>query len=201
MVGNNPYTARFSLYRYVQRAHWNVGLFNYWELKQIPNFLLAFPVILLSVHAVKYWIQKSWKEYVKNNACMMTMRAVVENIWAWSSSSLSRMYVAESPCTDSTSRHKKDEGYSVILAGSNMLAYYALLATFAFIGIFIAHVQISTRMICSSCPAMYWFMSLVVLGGGDVGFGDEKNVKFLIGYVLSFHALSVIFHVNWLPWT
>ncbi|ORX89815.1 mannosyltransferase [Basidiobolus meristosporus CBS 931.73] len=36
------------LYSFVQEEYWNCGLFRYYEWKQLPNFLLAAPMVLLS---------------------------------------------------------------------------------------------------------------------------------------------------------
>ena len=36
-------------YSHVQASHWDVGLFQYYQVKQIPNFVLALPIVVLSL--------------------------------------------------------------------------------------------------------------------------------------------------------
>ncbi|KAH9260666.1 hypothetical protein BASA81_001133 [Batrachochytrium salamandrivorans] len=45
-----------NIYSFVQAEYWNLGLFSYYEMKQLPNFLVAFPAVALCVGAlVRYW--------------------------------------------------------------------------------------------------------------------------------------------------
>ncbi|KAG7392083.1 hypothetical protein PHYPSEUDO_002307 [Phytophthora pseudosyringae] len=48
-----------AMYTFIQSEYWNVGLFRYYELKQVPNFLLAAPIIALSLHALQGYFRGS----------------------------------------------------------------------------------------------------------------------------------------------
>jgi len=232
----NAYSKRlphnnFSLYAYVQRKHWNVGFFRYYELKQIPNFLLAAPVLLLSLCAVLNWIRNSWITYTvkfnedtkKGMVSVWSVRHIVswtffalrtsvnecgkhENaIQSYSYQSKNRFFIDAVFINNEAEQSGKVESISKkmfvpLLLGSNMLAHYAILAVFFVLGATVAHVQISTRLICSSCPAFYWYMASWVL------WDDCRDHKFLrrnliSGYLILFNLLGIVMHVNWLPWT
>ncbi|KAL0220876.1 hypothetical protein RCL1_000730 [Eukaryota sp. TZLM3-RCL] len=40
------------VYSKIQSKYWNIGAFNYWNLKQSPNFILASPLIFLTITTV-----------------------------------------------------------------------------------------------------------------------------------------------------
>lgn len=213
---------RFSLYAFVQRKHWNVGLFRYYELKQIPNFILALPVLVLSFAGGALWILHSWCRHSKqpmqgdaterrvfHGLCIVdTVKDVI--LWAFLA------FGASSYGTDLSGSRKvcKREPLfgipsSTKLLGPKFLSYYAILTGFGIIGAFLAHVQISTRLIFSSCPALYWLVSGLEipsvaackqpLAGGDK-WGSLSPI-ILGSYFFLYNILGVIMHVNWLPWT
>lgn len=58
---NQPEWCQNSLpfsYTSVQSKYWNVGLLRYWTLKQIPNFILAFPILAISSMSLRYFISR-----------------------------------------------------------------------------------------------------------------------------------------------
>ena len=35
-------------YSYIQRVYWDNGFLTYWEAKQLPNFILAAPAVVMA---------------------------------------------------------------------------------------------------------------------------------------------------------
>lgn len=166
-----------SLYSYVQRKHWNVGFLRYYELKQIPNFLLATPIFICSTLGVTTWIKTSWKERgLDRGNTSFPDRVVRWAFWA-------------------LRRSNKDGNAQPtnLLHNPNMLSHYAVLAAAALLGLTIAHVQITTRMICSTCPAIYWQLAHLCL--------ETPLRRLILVYLGSYLLIGTILHVNFLPWT
>lgn len=218
--GDDSTKSCFSLYAYVQRKYWNVGLFRYYEMNQIPNFFLALPVLAISYAAVFMWIYHS---YVRHGAASQASTndkkkntsfcAVARNVLSWAFVAL------DASCEDkfllgSVTNGSSSSSYETRpLLGPKLLSHYAILAGFALVGSFVAHVQVSTRLIFSSCPAMYWFLSDLLLAQTDNqnaasvrkgSFWYSAAISpslFIYSYFALYNILGVIMHVNWLPWT
>jgi phosphatidylinositol glycan class V len=197
----------FSVYSHLQGKYWNVGFLRYYEWKQIPNFLLAAPVLMLSAAAVATWIRRSWSAYQKSSASESDPAKKSANrilsILHWACHAL-REFAAPSavcPTADPT---------DVLLGGAALLGHYAVLAAAALLGLTMAHVQISTRLIFSTCPAIYWYMAAVVVGTGNHTPATTTNLdsnqsnwkaEAILWYCLLYIVLGIVLHSNWLPWT
>lgn len=141
-------------YRQVQRKYWNVGLFEYYQLKQLPNFMLALPVIflILSGSNMKYKAIRAQK--TSRPATTMNLR---------------RLDLIQFP-------------------------YYVqavLLVLFSSVSI---NVQVTTRLIASSCPAMYWIAT-------ELSSKSRLNEKLVKLYFIGYFVLGTILHCNFYPWT
>lgn len=162
----------FSLYSHVQREHWNVGFLRYYEWKQLPNFLLAAPVLVSSFLGAKTWIETSWKEQPTDRMGWFPVKVVRWSLWALPHS-----------------REAVRASSNKAMYAPQMLGHYAVLAAAALLGLTVAHVQISTRLLCSTCPAIYW------------QWAQFEPKRLLVVYIAVYTIIGTILHVNFLPWT
>ena len=128
-------------YGQVQAKFWNVGLFKYYELKQLPNFILAAPVT-----------------YIIMKGCL-----------------------AESKILSRT-RDKR------------LLVYYMHAVLLTLICSISINIQVVTRLIASSCPALYWICA-------DMMKTSRTKSKLIRSYFLTYFILGVALHPNFYPWT
>lgn len=124
------------IYSAVQRQYWNVGAFRYFQIKQIPNFLLAAPITIISFFTVFSFssrlLSNVRKKITEKNA--EEYRSKKRSL----SSSISQCFCVCLSCLQSP-------------LSSHLLHLLAVTV----LGVVVAHVQIVTRLICSSCPVIY----------------------------------------------
>ncbi|XP_055541785.1 GPI mannosyltransferase 2 [Wyeomyia smithii] len=111
-------------YSYVQHHYWNVGFMKYYELKQLPNFLLALPVIYLIISNAYKYVQENWDYCSRLGLFQATNRKQV--------------------------KHMKNYDRLAFV----FIAHGIFLTLFS---VFFVHVQVTTRMVASSSPLLYWF--------------------------------------------
>ena len=127
------YTVPYS-YSYIQREHWDVGLFNYYEYKQWPNFMLATPMAIICIAASASYITQHVHVFLQKRRAE-GMRKKFDDI--------------QIPIPDINSGFTSYACFPYIV-------HLAFLSTFA---ILFMHVQVLTRFIASSCPVIYWYVA------------------------------------------
>ncbi|XP_039451935.1 GPI mannosyltransferase 2 [Culex pipiens pallens] len=110
-------------YSYVQSHYWDVGFMNYYELKQLPNFLLALPAIYLVLSNAYKYIHDNW-DFCAGLGLFRVQKKQLKSM---------RNY---------------DRVAFAFVAHALFLTLFSVL---------FVHVQVTTRMLASSSPLLYWF--------------------------------------------
>lgn len=160
-------------YSYVQETYWNVGLFRYYEFKQIPNFILAAPVIgIVFAGCLSLGSSEGFSAVVRTLGLI-------------------------APLT------KRNDSEGVIFPPVDRMFVYACHALFlTLFGVINVHVQILTRMIFSSTPFVYWCIAQEILYGGDSCTKRRRRVAiFILSYFVFYNITGVFLHCNFYPWS
>ncbi|XP_013403749.1 GPI mannosyltransferase 2 isoform X2 [Lingula anatina] len=121
-------------YSYIQSHHWGVGFMRYYQTKQLPNFVLALPMVLLCICAAFRYIRH-------NRFYSLTLGLLPELMY---SKKLDKDKL-------------KEEGFESM----NCLVYMIHMLVLLVFGIFFMHIQVITRLLASSCPLIYWYAAAV----------------------------------------
>ncbi|XP_044527304.1 GPI mannosyltransferase 2 isoform X1 [Gracilinanus agilis] len=193
------------IYSYVQDVYWNVGFLRYFELRQVPNFLLAGPVAVLGAWA-------AWTYVTANLQHCLTLGLL------WSKGR-----------ADEKAR-KPPSGFH----SPRVFVYVAHCTALLLFGALCMHVQVLTRFLGSSTPVVYWFPAHLLQDWEPLLWPREtmpekvpvvcsllgqetlKNpvwgllcnwracsgvTRAILSYFLSYWLLGLLLHCNFLPWT
>lgn len=164
-------------YSYLQEKYWNVGFFKYYELKQIPNFALAAPTLIMMIsHTIGFSL---------NSYTVVIMSLGFSNnprVWR--------------EC--------------------NQFVYVVHALALSLFCVSYVHIQVSTRLLSSSSPYLYWicanwynddllaeFATRGILRNTWKAFLRPQNrlTKFIKAWFLGYFVIGTVLFSNFLPWT
>ncbi|KAL7608160.1 uncharacterized protein LOC111884397 [Lactuca sativa] len=208
--GNNPdklrpwCKARIPLvYNFIQSHYWGVGFLKYFQLKQLPNFLLASPILSIAVCSIIHYVklqpevffslgfQVAPKSYGvdKNNTHTST---VIQESEEDQTLKRRKHSTKEEEGPTPTVLSKKDEKlgkFSIIIIP--FILHLGFMVATAF---FVMHVQVATRFLSAS-PPVYWFGAYVLASHG-------KGWGYLIwGYCVAYILIGSLLFSNFYPFT
>ncbi|CAL1540899.1 unnamed protein product [Lymnaea stagnalis] len=165
-------------YSYIQHHHWGVGFLAYYELKQLPNFLLAFPVILLSFRSCWYYFTQNKNSFFRLG---LNVKQKLKDDIINSGPEISTHDVRTKKRTVSRNDPFREEaeddslktrikwngctGSDNLSAHSKLVVYVFHLAALTVFGCLFMHIQVLTRLLFSSSPLLYWYVATVFIQG------------------------------------
>ncbi|GFO19104.1 GPI mannosyltransferase 2 [Plakobranchus ocellatus] len=174
--GDNPsswcYDSIPLSYSYIQRQHWGVGFLQYYTWIQLPNFLLAFPIVCLSLRACYHFFNLDRKA------------ALYLGLWDFRAVSLHRTLMRKkldsveydeagfrepgnvNSNTEFFLSNRNPGGFEQpevpqslkqMPSVSDTVVFTIHLISLVTFGCLFVHIQVLTRLLCSSSPLIYWY--------------------------------------------
>jgi phosphatidylinositol glycan class V len=199
------------VYSYIQRKYWNVGFLRYFQLKQLPNFLLALPICLISIYTVVHGEKVCRDKFSKDKH--LQVHTLGSTLTSFSIRALHR--VGCRPFATIAVTIQTMLGHTHHSYCPHALHLLALLL----VGLLMANVQITTRLLCSSCPIIYVTMAHLTVKEGQKEKGEKEAPKkamaecpvswealavrrrWVVAYIALYNLVGLALHVNNYPWT
>jgi len=158
------------VYSFVQAHYWDVGFFRYWTLAQVPNFVLAFPVLTLGAYGC--WL-----------ATPCARRVVEQTLLPWRGSC---------PASDPAKRASTTIRSRPALRCELVYVYHT--AVVLCILLFASHVQIALRMATpGGMPMVWWAAAMLCERGGPAW------TKGVVLYLLCYSGVACVLYAGFYP--
>ncbi|CAM9730433.1 unnamed protein product [Ectocarpus sp. 13 AM-2016] len=210
-----------SVYAHVQSTYWNVGAFRYFQWKQIPNFLLAAPALILTAHGIAYFFSaqlRSLRATKAEEGCVPSSGSGGNGgggrntpgphrwargmcfVWRWV------LKLADVFFGDPKLPHPAASPFERTGAAALMAQW----AFFAFFAAVCMNVQVATRFLAAACPPLHWWTASLLVrdGKGRGGAGEEAagGAPAALGtclrwYLGAYFVVGAVLHATFLPWT
>ena len=91
--------------------------------------------------------------------------------------------------------------YSTAFPPDRIFVYMCHTVLLTVFGLLSIHVQVLTRMLCSSSPFIYWLTAELLLNSKGEAGSRKKYTFFILTFFISFNILGMFLHCNFYPWT
>ncbi|GAA6007329.1 hypothetical protein JCM10207_001590 [Rhodosporidiobolus poonsookiae] len=194
-------------YGWIQREYWNVGPFRYWTLLQLPNFLLALPVLALAFSASSAFYRAHASLALQHTLPFLPAWLIPSSVPPNRAPSSSTQLRSSRPLTAAATSALATEHVARLVPFVHLsTALYLLLFT-------TAHVQIALR-VCVCDPVVWWWAAELVLRDASsrgecakAGAGGRKEGKTRghrwgvgwVGYCVVWGTVSIVLWASFLP--
>ncbi|GLT71358.1 hypothetical protein SLA2020_433850 [Shorea laevis] len=204
------------LYNYIQSHYWGVGFLRYFQVKQLPNFLLASPILSLALCSIIYYVNSRPKivfslgfqasvEEKSSSVLFFPLEADQRLKGPFSEQSSSvrqenhnlrqrkQMGQGRDPAQHRVDHEPLEKAGYLCAFVLPFIVHLGLMEATAFL---VMHVQVATRFLSAS-PPLYWFASYVMVSPGM----SQRWGYMIWAYSAAYILLGSLLFSNFYPFT